>query len=541
MESERSSKDDPYRGARWIEERPAPGAPILIELPSSGRVVVTCAMGNGPDGRELQPSVFTLYRLKDDSTRARTYERKYTGNEVAERTFEHVEIGLRLECIATVRGGRIRFESGPFVGPLSPGETVQLKLQPVAREQPLDDPVRVEGVATYFDGRPLGSTLVELEATPRTAPLNKRRSKHRINTDPCGRFQVEVERDWLSESLSLEYPANHSAGFWPEAASVPTPAAAPDARVLNVGTLRLCPPEEVAALRFLVSGRLLDRRGNPVSGLAGNLRVESIRSNGRSGDFNGDGWQRIASSPCPADELGRFTIQSRAQLVDERLRISVHHPEFAPLNGVEVLAGSQDLVLVLDDALSLSVTVFTDEVPHYPGLYGLRLLDRSGRDRARWKKLELDGETDCVLPGLEVGEYRIQVVLNTTQEIVLERSIAVQEDLDLGVLDARGRTRVASARLIDEQGGPFSIVEVHAEAVSEIHSRAVRGAVPSNGYVDLPVSSLAESVRFTVVRSRAPNLVGSLSAAQLSLPGDLQSVRPDVVMRPTDGAEASER
>ena len=445
--------------------------------------------------------------------------------ERSEALFPRVGLGLVVEAELTLNDHRMGKVTGP--GPITPGSEVTLRVE-------LEHLQALRGRLLGQDGRPVGEGEWSFKFWHSSRSRARSPFDLRWSTDEEGRFHVI-----LPESLSALEPGSVTISAW--SSSWQTILDGPVARAVlprslgagthDLGDLSLAPPET------LVSGRVVDTRGNPVEGAR--LELSEMTRRTRAGKERwrpiviGDAYDEPDEAPGGQNLSGKdgtFSLPAPESILARGgtargTQLSLH----ASLEGylmsepLRCRAGSEDQVITLERAGALALELQLPVRMESSTALTLELVQRLAGGET--KSIRLGSEPgrgeEVIWSTIPSGSYTFKVHHSCFLDPLVEipglwvEPDGVTRDPRLLPLDLRSELRLVKLTLLDEVGqplrGPASAGQVGQELVHD------EGGEEG---LDLAVRELLVPVRSSLPRDVKVEALGYRSVTLKALASD---------------------
>ena len=463
--------------------------PVRLVMPAAGALEVAVFDHQGaPVADEVMVRLSPLYPNGEDEHGIGGDGRTaYALTRGGIARFDYVGIGQELLAGAFLNG-MVQPSEASGRGPAAAGETARLELH-----EDVSFPIVIGRVEK--DGEALAGEVVEvvLRVIGDHGTWDEERS---TELDAEGRFRTQVSEFEAEPDQRRELLVRKSIDGEPYFAR--TPLAADFLRgEFDAGTFALV-PEPV-----LLSGRVVDRAGQPIDGATLQLQVQSFY-----GDTPDDYYYEHLGTEGRSDADGSFSIRGIAGPTSDAVQVAVDHIDYLP-STQDVSLGQSGVEVRLDQAGSLSGSVLIDE--GFPAdLLGVTLEYPTGLAPELAQDLYLYASIDpdtleFTFRQLPPGVVRVSIHADDELELAVIDGVVVAPDGTpdprLQDIDLRGRVFVHELTVLDSDGAPVeSAVAVEAGVEDswnwgwEGHIRVV-SSTPS-----VDVSVLAEGYRRAEVR-----------------------------------------
>jgi len=393
---------------------------VVSRLPPFGSILVRAVE---PDGRPSAAGtrggvgVITEGERGDASA---ALERRIWARELVdgEGRIDFVELGGEWDVRAWFAGSDVLSRT-QATGPRVQGEELR-----VVVKRGEDHPI-LSFRAVREDGSPLRDALLEVRRLGHPQPSNLT-----CRTDEHGEFRIDAHLASLSGYES--YVVVHRTEEGPWLAGTAERPTSPGTGLRDCGELVLSPVE------LLVSGRVVDSRGEPVEGaqvVAGTNTLDGLT------------WSDRGSVAGSSDGSGRFELHGVLPASLFGLRATGGSGRSEEL---KVERGRTDVLLVLEERYRLSGTLRVPE-GFDPSVVRLVLerLERVEPRELEERSMEPDGS--FTMAAVPAGLYALHFRLGHRLLEELPR-LAVEEDTELGEVDLRGRLGLLRLQLVGGEG-----------------------------------------------------------------------------------------
>lgn len=475
----------------WRERGSAP-APWHAAVQLAGLADVTVAFD--PDALPQEPLVLRLPPTGTMTVRGRLLGRPWPLS-IETRWFEHaslrvLHVGSGAERRATsVADGVARYELLPLRqrwllrGTIAGGRTETTVDGPVGADEErevtlaADDVVVLRGVLLDESRQPVRDTWIRFSGR-RFVELAAGTLRTIVATDANGRFTANLGRGGASDRIrDAEVAIAREGGPRPD-----DPAAAIEARDLqpgenDLGTLVL---GSAAGTPLVVAGRLVDAEEAMVE-VRANARIERF-------DERLPRWVGV-SGLHPTNDVGTFAVFGTVE--PARLRLRIEEDDLLPVEPIEFARGTRDLVVRVERGHALAATVLAPESLVRDGVVAVLRADRPLPGQTpgdvdlltaggRYHRSNIRrGSNRLQWSGLPAGEYRLEVQLWTTRQVLVaipHVRVPPVADPRLDAIDLRDRLGVLDVRTVDAAGAPVQVRDAYVVVLPQPEEQVWRGS-----------------------------------------------------------------
>ncbi|MEM6671841.1 MAG: carboxypeptidase-like regulatory domain-containing protein [Planctomycetota bacterium] len=438
------------QGVLWLEDEPAMGEVIDIVLPPSGSVRFEWDPLLAGDGSPVLENYHLHIRRADGDY----FPGWRTGFTVPAGAAHHDfgPVGLGWEVYGSLTHPDLLGTLGTVraAGPTQPGQAVTLRI-PRADDQ--SDLVRLHGIATDATGTAMTATRTkvslgdpDVRGTPGKGAL----------TGDDGTWSFLVARATLDAHLGAEanpglvtLSARRDGDVHRGTATFAR--ADLEGEEVALGPIALVPPVPEGPEPILIAeGRVLDQAGEPIRrayvSVEGRCAVRGTEVVEQPSE-----WTTLDSTRT--DGEGRYVLREAVELTDGVVRVTAGHRDYLSVDPVEVAVGRDDVDFQLTRGLAVALKIDIEPWAAIADAVSLRF---SGNGVSRSPSLmDFAGHYEERFSGLEAGNYRLEVRMRGGEWVLFEKEIDVQGDLDLGVVDLKGRFATCHLEITDETGAPL--------------------------------------------------------------------------------------
>ncbi|MBC8329228.1 MAG: carboxypeptidase regulatory-like domain-containing protein [Planctomycetes bacterium] len=425
-----------------------PEEPYLLELPTTGAVLVEVFDVDG-ERIELDVEVALAVAVDEDPRSNRMLiapggmpasGRGMATLEDGVARFPFVGLGLMLRASVQLPDYPSAITAdGP--GPMAPGQTVRLRLQPDTA------PCVLVGRVVDERGEPIAATKLDLIYETKSGNSSSS-SWEDLETDAEGRFRYPLAEPVMQEagsrSLELDLPGEDWGQALARVRVELLPAYPPG--TTDLGELVL------AGLPFLAAGQVVGPSGEPVADAGVMLQWKDYYGSGEDDWYWNHEW-RIRSS-SGAD--GRFELRGQPEDEEaEEFQLQASAEGYRPAEA-GFFPGQGNVLLQLGAGGSLSGQLLVDEGLEFEDLAVefVRDNENGGTDHT---PASLDDDGALEWSSLEPGPGRVEVVPNRDEAPVFVAAgmvivPGVNRDPRLEPIDLRGRLKAIKLEFVDEAG-----------------------------------------------------------------------------------------
>jgi len=446
----------PCRDKTWKEGvmAPFPGKPVVLHLPPTGSVEVLVRSSKGP----VPDDRYIVYLEAVDPKRPRRVFPDFHSQwlfggyiKAGKAFFPFVETGLTLQAAL---GTWEFFKStlSPSIvkqGPLVPGSKVIFHFQVRVRGKSF-----ISGRILLPSGKPASDKTINFRIVIHDSDNLRGWSRFKKSTDGKGRFRLELDNGEFhgkKRVLDVILPPYRSRGAL--AGRVDLTRDFPPG-VTDLGDIHL------TEFPLLVSGKVLDPRGNPIEG----AKVEVLEKNPSPLVLGPSGPSGIPETETRTDDKGRFAIYGK--LASGIAFLKASKDGWLPSSKKTFREAEKNVRLFLSKGKDLTVEVSLSK--------GISLMDLSSdlvilRPGGRHWSYDwgVSGKNSWTWKGIPHGKYELKVFLKGSgYPLVRVQDILVPpegkcRDPRIHPLDLRGKIRKSLLEVLDPKGRPIPYFTVY--------------------------------------------------------------------------------